>query len=88
MCTFFDQSAKIMEIGCLKSYGSHIWGFANETIGFVLICKKTTFVLQWISLNFSEIGLTLGLCRSKNIKNLPRVSTSNLYSNVRGITLL
>jgi hypothetical protein len=25
-----------------------------------------------------EIGLTLGLCRSKNIKNLPRVSTSNL----------
>ena len=26
----------------------------------------------------SEIGLTLELCRSKNIKNLPRVSTSNL----------
>jgi hypothetical protein len=23
-------------------------------------------------------GLTLGLCRSKNIENLPRVTTSNL----------
>jgi hypothetical protein len=24
LCTFLDQSAKIMEIGYLKSYGSHI----------------------------------------------------------------
>jgi hypothetical protein len=49
-----DLSAKIMEIGYLKSYGSHIWRFANETISFGLICKKVTFVLQWLSLNFSE----------------------------------
>jgi hypothetical protein len=37
-----DLSAKIMEIGYLKSYGSHIWRFANETISFGLICKKAT----------------------------------------------
>jgi hypothetical protein len=49
-----DLSAKIMEIGYLKSYGSHIWRFANETISFGLICKKATFVLQWLSMNFSE----------------------------------
>jgi hypothetical protein len=54
MCTFLDLSAKIMEIGYLKSYGSHIWRFANETISFGLICKKATFVLQWLSMNFSE----------------------------------
>ena len=46
MCTFLDLSAKIMEIGYLKSYGSHIWRFANETISYGLICKKTAFVLQ------------------------------------------
>jgi hypothetical protein len=51
-----DLSAKIMEIGYLKSYGSHIWRFANETISFGLICKKVTFVLQWLSLNISEWG--------------------------------
>jgi hypothetical protein len=41
-------------MGYPKSYGSHIWRFANETISFGLICKKATFVLQWISLNFSK----------------------------------
>jgi hypothetical protein len=51
-----DLSAKIMEIGYLKSYGSHIWRFSNETISYGLICKKTTFVLQWLSLNFSELA--------------------------------
>jgi hypothetical protein len=50
----FGPKCKIMEIGYPKSYGSHIWIFANETISFGLICKKTTFVLQWLSLNFSE----------------------------------
>jgi hypothetical protein len=54
MCTLLDLSAKTMEIGYLKSYGSHIWRFANETISFGLIWKKATFVLQWLSLNFSE----------------------------------
>jgi hypothetical protein len=51
-----DLSAKIMKLGYLKSYGSHIWRFSNETISFGLICKKVTFVLQWLSLNFSEWG--------------------------------
>jgi hypothetical protein len=54
-----DLSAKIMEIGYLRSYGSHIWRFANETLSFGLICKKATFVLQWLSLNFNGIGSTL-----------------------------
>jgi hypothetical protein len=54
-----DLSAKIMEIGYLKSYGSHIWRFANETISFGLICKKATFVLQWLNLKFSAFEPTL-----------------------------
>jgi hypothetical protein len=78
MCTFFDLSAKIMEIRYLRSYDSHIWRLANKTTSFGLICKKATLVLQGIKLENSEIGLTLGLCRSKNIKNLLRASTSNL----------
>jgi hypothetical protein len=36
----------------------------------------------------SEVGLTLGLCRSKNIENLPRVNTSNLLSYHRRTSLL
>jgi hypothetical protein len=67
-----------MEIRYLRSYDSHIWRLANKTTSFGLICKKATLVLQGIKLENSEIGLTLGLCRSKNIKNLLRASTSNL----------
>jgi hypothetical protein len=33
-----------------------MWRFANENISFGLICKKATFVLQWLSLNLSEWG--------------------------------
>jgi hypothetical protein len=54
-----DLSAKIMEIRYLRSYGPHIWRIANETLSFGLICKKATFELQWLSLNFSGIGPTL-----------------------------
>jgi hypothetical protein len=50
ICTLLDLSAKTMELGYLKSYGSHIWKFAKETMSFGLICKKDTFVLQWLSL--------------------------------------
>lgn len=35
-----DLSAKTMKLGCLRSYGSHIWEFANETLSFGPICKK------------------------------------------------
>jgi hypothetical protein len=34
------------------------------------------------------IRLTLELCSSKNIRNLPRVNTSNLKSYCRSATLL
>jgi hypothetical protein len=49
-----DLSAKTMEIGYLKSYGSHIWRFANETISLGLICKKPHLCSNsyvWISMN-------------------------------------
>jgi hypothetical protein len=51
-----DLSAKTMKLGYLNSYGSHVKGFANKTISFGLICKKATIVLQWLSLNSSELA--------------------------------
>jgi hypothetical protein len=59
MYTFLDLSAKTMKLGYLRSYGSYIWKFANETLSFGPICKKATFGLHGLSLNCSGIGPTL-----------------------------
>jgi hypothetical protein len=34
-----DQSAKTKVLGHLKSYGSHLCGFANQIMEFGPICK-------------------------------------------------
>jgi hypothetical protein len=43
---------------------------------------------QLVKSENSEVGQTLGLCRSKNIENLPRVNTSNLQSYERKTILI
>jgi hypothetical protein len=45
--TLLDLSAKNMELGYLKSYGSHVWRLANETMRFGPNCKKATLVLMY-----------------------------------------
>jgi hypothetical protein len=56
MCTFLDLSAKTMKLGYLNSYGSHVCGFANETLSFGLICKKPHLNSIELILNFSGLA--------------------------------
>jgi hypothetical protein len=38
-----DPNAKTKVLKYLKSYGSHIWGFANQTMRIGLICKRPLY---------------------------------------------
>jgi hypothetical protein len=78
MCTLLDLSAKTMELGYLKSYSSHIWRFAKETMSFGLICKKATLVLQWLSLKYIWTRLTLEPYISVFLKFLLKVNIAKL----------
>jgi hypothetical protein len=74
VCTFLDLSAKIMEIGYPKLYGSHNWKFANETTRCGLICKRPFNSFIRLRLKFAkimEIGSSLKPCNFKTIRILP-----------------
>jgi hypothetical protein len=66
-----------MKLGYLRSYGSHIWRFAKETLTFGLICKSHIWAplakseLQWYRANFEALYLP-------NYEDFAYVNTSSL----------
>ena len=47
MLPTFGPKCKTMELGYLKSYGSHILRFAKEAMRFGPNCKKATLMLMY-----------------------------------------
>jgi hypothetical protein len=76
-CTLLDQSVKTKILGHLKSYVSHICGFASEIVRFGLICKPHHVSYRPKS-KTTCIGLILELYISVFLRTLLRISTTNL----------
>jgi hypothetical protein len=51
-----DPSTKTKVLDYLKSYGSHIWGFANQIVNFGLNCKKHLIYSIYLSPKSVEEG--------------------------------
>jgi hypothetical protein len=67
-----DLSAKTMELGFTCD---RICKLNHESWAYL---QKGHPSAPMVKFENSEIELTLGLCRSKNIENFPRVNTSSL----------